>query len=410
VSSAPDERVTTIRLGIVGLGGAAVSMLPSIIAHDGIRIAGAADPSTEGRERFARDFEVATYATAEELCTDSSIDAVYVATPHELHARHTILAVESGKHVLVEKPMALSLGECEAMCAAAAHNDVHIVVGPTHSFDRPILRMREIIRSGELGRVAMVNTWNFGNFLYRPRRPEELDTSKGGGVVFNQLPHQVDIVRLLGGGLVRSVRSMVWALDPARPTEGSHATYLEFVDGAAATLVYSGYDFFDTDEFCSWRGEEGMPKEPDQHGRARRALGELSAPDEERALKASRGYAGAPELRSPSTPASGLGHPHFGVVVASCERGDLRPGGEGVLVYDEHGRREIPVPRGPAFPDKGAVLDQLYDAVVHGTRPLHNGSWGKATMEVCLAILSSARERREVYLSHQAPLEDAPGR
>ena len=67
----------------------------------------------------------------------------------------------------------------------------------------------------------MINSFNYTNFLYRPRRPEELDTAQGGGILFNQVPHQIDIARLLGGGLVRSVRAQTTVLDPARPTEGS---------------------------------------------------------------------------------------------------------------------------------------------------------------------------------------------
>ena len=79
---------------------------------------------------------------------------------------------------------------------------MHLVVGHSHSFDAPILRTRELIASGDFGAVRMINAFNYTDFLYRPRRPEELDTAHGGGAVFNQAAHQVDIVRLLGGGRV----------------------------------------------------------------------------------------------------------------------------------------------------------------------------------------------------------------
>ena len=106
----------------------------------------------------------------------------------------------------------------------------------------------------------MINSFNYTNFLYRPRRPEELDTSKGGGILFNQVPHQIDTARLLAGGLVRSVRAQVSVLDPARPTEGQCAALLQFEGGAAAALVYSGYDHFDSDEWHFGVGERGAPK------------------------------------------------------------------------------------------------------------------------------------------------------
>jgi phthalate 4,5-cis-dihydrodiol dehydrogenase len=75
-------------------------------------------------------------------------------------------------------------------------------------------------------------------------------------------------------------------------------------------------------------------------------------------------------------------------------------------VYDDAGRREVPVPLGRAAPDKGRVVDELYDAIVHDRVPLHNGRWGAATLEVCLALLESSRTRGEVQLSQQVPVGD----
>lgn len=395
-------RRPSLRLGLIGLGRAAVSMLPSIMSHPQILITAAADIQEDARNRFARDFHVPTYGHAEELCADPTVDAVYISTPHQCHAPQAIVAAENHKHVLVEKPMALTLEDCEAIRTAAQRNGVRVVVGHTHSFDRPIRKMREIIASGTLGRLAMINTWNFTSFLFRPRRPEELDTSRGGGIIFNQVPHQIDMVRFLAGGLVSSVRSMVWTLDPTRPTEGSHATYLEFANGSAATIVYSGYDFFDTDEFHFWIGEDGEPKTPNGHGSTRGAL-EGMATDAELKMKLRGGY----QQRPLPTARSEWCHPHFGILVASCEKGDLRVGKNGVLIYDENGMREVPVSPGAAHPDKETVVDELYRAVVDGRRPTHDAAWGEATLEVCLAMLRSAAERREIPLSRQVLMRDA---
>ena len=390
-----------VRVGLIGLGRAAVSLLPSLMAHPAVRVTAVADLRAEARDRFAADFGVTPYAQAEALCADKQVDAVYISTPHQWHAPQTILAAEHGKHVLVEKPMALTIEDCEAMRAAAARAGVHIIVGHTHAFDRPVLKMRELLLSGEMGRLVMINMLNFGAFLYRPRRAEELDSSRGGGIIFNQAPHQIDVARLLAGGLVRTVRSMAWVLDPARPTEGSHCTYLDFADGGVASLVYSGYDFFDTDELHSWIGEEGAPRQPDTHGEARARLKALSAV-EERSLKQRGGYAGMSELAAPEA----WHQPHFGFILASCEHGDMRPSADGLLVYGESGRREMPVGRGLAYPDKGPVVDELYGAVAEDRQPVHDGAWGEATLEVCLAMLRSAHERREITLAHQVPPGD----
>src|SRR5581483_2472534 len=194
-----------LRIGLIGLGRACTSMLPSLAAHPRLKIVAAADPREQARSAFARDFDVPGYADAEELCRDANVEAVYIATPHQFHRPHVEAAAAHGKHAIVEKPMALTIEDCKAMNAAVDRAGIKLVVGHTHSFDPPILEMQRIISSGELGRLRMVNTWDYTNFLYRPRRPEELDTSLGGGILFNQVPHQVDTVRLLGGGMVRSV-------------------------------------------------------------------------------------------------------------------------------------------------------------------------------------------------------------
>src|SRR5258708_3260709 len=101
-----------LRLGVIGLGRAAAQMLPSLTAHGGVRVTAAADPNPAARARFEVDFAGHTYTTGVELCASSDVDAVYVATPHQNHASDVIAAAVNGKHILVEKPMALTVEEC----------------------------------------------------------------------------------------------------------------------------------------------------------------------------------------------------------------------------------------------------------------------------------------------------------
>ena len=194
----------------------------------------------------------------------SYLDAVYIATPTELHAEHAGLAFAAGKHVLTEKPMAIRLEEAQAMIAAAERAGVSLVVGHAHGYDRPIQAMREIITSGRLGRVRMIHTWNFTDWMYRPRRPDELEIALGGGVTFRQGSHQFDIIRLLGGGMVRSVRATAFDWDPNRRSIGAHTVTLQFADGAAATAVYNGYGYFSTTELISDVTEWGFTEPVEQ--------------------------------------------------------------------------------------------------------------------------------------------------
>jgi phthalate 4,5-cis-dihydrodiol dehydrogenase len=388
-----DAPAVPLRLAIAGLGMAGAVMVRAAAAHPGIKLVTAAEPNFDTRNAFARDFNVPAYALLTELCDDPRIEAVYVATPHQFHATSAIALAEAGKHIILEKPMALTLADCDAIIAAVERAEVHLVVGHTHAFDPAVREMRRIVSSGELGPLGMIASWNYTNFLYRPRRPEELDTALGGGILFNQLPHQIDMVRLIGGGRLRSVRAQVTAFHRSRPTEGSAVAFLEFDDGAAASLVYGGYDYFDSDELHFWINERGARKAPDQHGAARREL--AAQKDEEARLRIERYAYGAASGTPPTH------QPHFGLMVVTCARGEMRASADGLFIYDQNGKREVALPPSHAMPGRGEVLDDMIAAVRTGRKPLQDGRWGKANVEVMLALQRSARERREIMLEHQ---------
>ena len=382
----------TLRLGVAGLGRAFTVMLPTFLRDPRVTLVAAADPREEARTRFAADFSARTYETIEKLCADPAVEIVYVATPHQHHAAHTALAARNGKHVLVEKPMALTLEDCATMIDAAKRAEVHLIVGHSHSFDAPILRARELIVSGRYGAVRMISALNYTDYLTRPRRPEELDTTQGGGALFNQAAHQVDIVRLLGGGEVKTVRAATGAWNSARPTEGAYSALLTFESGAFASLIYGGYGHFDSDEFSGWISEMGQAKSPN----ARKLAPHFASPEDEIAFKNARNYGGA-SYQPPAV--QDLAHQHFGTIIASCERADLRPLPNGVVIYQDGTARLDALPL-PTIPRR-EVIDELYDAIVHGKPPLHDGAWAKATLEVCLAMLRSAREGSDIALAHQ---------
>jgi len=402
-----------VRLGVVGLGRGFMSMAPTLLGDPRVRIVGVAEPRESARSRFAADFGVAAHADIAALCADPAVEAVYVASPHQFHRDHVELAAGAGKDVLLEKPIATTLADCEPMLEAVERAGVRMLVGHTHAYDPPVRAARALIRDGRFGALRMINGWAFTDFLYRPRRPEELDTARGGGVIFNQAPHHIDVVRLLGGGLLRSVRAVAGAWDARRPTEGAYTAFLEFESGAVASLVYSGYAHFDSDEIEGWIGEDGASKSPAGYGAARRLLASLGADGDEARLKGDTGY-GGPHAR-PLTPdpgagrgsdAGGVGHQHFGVLVASCERADVRPGGAGLTVYGDAGVEHHPLRDELGRSPRATVVDDLVAAVRQGAAPVHDGPWATATLEACLAILESSRTGREIRLSRQCPPGD----
>jgi phthalate 4,5-cis-dihydrodiol dehydrogenase len=377
-----------LNLGVAGLGRAFALMAPTFAADARVALVAGADPRAEALSRFQNDFGARAYATVEELCADPAVEVVYVATPHQFHAANARLAASRGKHILVEKPMALTLEEARAMVDAARAAGVRLVVGHSHSFDAPIARTRQMIQDGAFGKLRMLSALNYTDFLYRPRRAEELDAAQGGGAVMNQAAHHIDVVRLLSGSPVKTIRALTGAWDSSRPVEGAYAALLGFADGAFATITYSGYAHFDSDELVGWIGEGGQRKDAMGYGQARRALDA-----DESDLKNLRNYGGA-QFTAPAKPEA---HSHFGFLVASCDKADLRPTPEGVWIYqDEKKQLERIAP--PGVPRAG-VIDELYAAVVEGKAPLHDGAWGLATVEVCLAMLRSAREGKEVVLA-----------
>jgi phthalate 4,5-cis-dihydrodiol dehydrogenase len=395
----------TLRLGIAGLGVASTLFLPGVEEFPHARIAAAADPRRSALDAFERRYGGRGYASVEELCTDPTIDVIWVATPNQLHCAHTVMAAERGKHVICTKPMALTVAECEAMCLAAERSGVKLLCGQTYSMSPDIQAMWAIARSGELGRLIAINSWLSTDWLLKPRVAEELDETRGGGVVYRHAPHLIDTVRLIGGGRLRSVRAMVGRFMPERPCAGNFSAYLEFEDGTPATIAYNGYGYFDTSEL-TWGIGNRMYSDAERV-EVRQALqgGGINSEDAKEGMRFGAGARDASSRGSGHQRTAGT-RAHigwFGITVSSFERGDIRQSPDGLYVYSDAGRREVPV-----FGGRGTGLlemKEMYEALTQGKPIVHDGRWGMATLEVGNAIMQSARERREIMLEHQC----APG-
>ena len=392
---------TKLQLGIVGLGRAFTLMLPTLANDPRIQMVAATDPQPLACAQFERDFGVTCDANFEALCANKKVQAIYIATPHQLHADQVEMAAAHGKHVMVEKPMALTLDECTRMIQACERANVVLMVGHSHSFNAPILKAKQLIQSGAFGQIRMMHALNYTDFLYRPRRPEELSTQAGGGVVFSQAAHQLDIVRLIGGGLVKSVMAHTGAWDASRPTEGAYSALLGFENGAFASVSYSGYGHFDSDRWMDGIGELGQIKNWNDHGTARQRLINASSVSEEQ-LKAARNYGAAQWSGSTALPPR-MQHQHFGPLIISCDHADLRPTPQGVWI-DGHFDVKLEALQPPTLP-RVEVMDEFYHAVQHGKPVLHSGEWARATTAVSLAILASAQSGKIQVPSHQVQPE-----
>ena len=149
-----------------------------------------------------RAYGVRPYTDLGDLLKDSGAEAVILCTPHPLHAGPAIRAAEAGVHVLVEKPLAANLADCDAMLAAADKAGVQLGVVSQRRFFEPVRRMREAIDAGKIGRPVLgtfvMLSWRDESYYRSDPWRGRWDT-EGGGVLVNQSPHQLDLLQWFMG-------------------------------------------------------------------------------------------------------------------------------------------------------------------------------------------------------------------
>ena len=375
------------------MGAASRQLLPAVEKYSDIRVTAICDPLASVREAMAANYGARPVAGLDELLASDLVDAVYIATPTDLHAAHVVAAADAGKHVLCEKPMATTLVEATAMIAAAERNEIVFQVGHSHSYDEPYRAMRELIASGRLGRVRQLHNMYYSDWVYRPRRPEELDENRGGGITFRQGAHQFDILRLLGGGRVKSVRAQTFDWDPARSVIGAHSVFLTFEDGTVATAIYNGYGAFMSSEITYGAGEVGYPQ--DVAPGSTRAKMKAATPESEAQAKLTRAATPAAAKLAPN-------QPFFGWTIASCEGGDIRQSATGLYIYTERGREELPLRLDRST--REPVVEEFLDVIAGKREALHDGKWARANLEVCVATIASGKSGGDMALTMQTGL------
>src|SRR5579864_1326223 len=393
-----------LKIGIIGIGVGGAEILPAMESMDTIDLVAGADVVPATLDRFKQRFPSAkTYLSAEQLCGDPDVEAVWVSSPNRFHAEHTILAASHGKHVVVEKPMAVTLADAERMVEAADRNAVKLLAGHTRAFTLPIRAMRRVIESGRYGQLRALNIWSYSDWILRPRTADELDLAQGGGIPYRQGPHQVDTVRLLGGGMLRSVRAQVGQWMPERPIPGFYSAFLEFENGTPAAISHNGYGYFLGAELVPW-GQDRQRYNASERGRIRAELraGSRQETGEKQAMRI--GGSQQRVVFDRMKPKAWVPE-DMGMAIASLDRADVRQSAYGLYIHSDEGKQEVDVEsRSGGAVGRRAELEELYNAIVLGQPVWHDGRWGMATLEVCLAIMQSARERREIMLQHQVPV------
>lgn len=236
-----------LRFGLIGCGTAGVFHARSIEALDGLRLVGVYDFSPESARRFAEAYGVRSFDTLEALLTCDEINAVCICTPSGLHAAQALAAIEKGKHVLIEKPLATTVEDAERIVRAAGQAGVVVDVVAQLRLADSVCRIRKALADGELGQLTLC-TLDMSYY-----RSEEYYTASpwrgtwkmdGGGALMNQGIHGMDLLLYLLGP-VKSVSGLAKTMARPIETEDTAAAVLEFENGvlccvSAATSVYPG--------------------------------------------------------------------------------------------------------------------------------------------------------------------------
>ncbi len=371
-----------LKFGLLGLGNAGNQVLPAFLQSESACLIAAGDPQPLARERFAQTTGLPAVSSLDELLRHN-VDAIWIATPNEFHAENAIAAAKLGCHVICEKPMALTLDQCDQMIATAKAHGTKLMLGHSKLIDPPIRKMREILDSGRLGEVIQLSMQNYNDWLQRPRFANEVDTRQGGGICYRQAPHQIDIARYLVGKPVHSVRALVGRADPHFSTEGHYSALIGFLGGTAATLSYNAYGYFDISEL-TWNIGEGGQKIPPIA--ERKPKPRLTGPVEGN-VKNSAAAARHGRTKDFS--------PFYGLTVVSCERGVLRQSPRGIFIYDEAGCREVLCEQEYSIERD---LAELASAIERERAPFPDGEWGRTTTAICRAILDSSEKGAEIFL------------
>lgn len=255
----------SVRWGLIGCGDISRKRVaPALRDANFSQLVAVSRARSDLAEAFAREFGAQqAYADWHELLRDTGIDAVYLATPVNLHAEQTIAAAETGKHVLCEKPMALAPEDCERMIAACSSNGVKLGIAYYRRFYPAIRRMKEIIASGEVGRPVLIEANAFERFNPAPGadRAWLVDPiQSGGGPMMDFGCHRIEIMLDLLGP-VAATRSVTAKVLFERPVEDTAIAVFSFASGAQGVLKVT-HAARDSQDSLDLFGSEGSIRVP----------------------------------------------------------------------------------------------------------------------------------------------------
>jgi UDP-N-acetyl-2-amino-2-deoxyglucuronate dehydrogenase len=230
-----------VKFAVVGCGNVGSRHLAVIQAQEGATIAGFCDIDPGKLERQGALYEGAkAYSSIDDLLRHSDADVVNVCTPHYLHREHTLQAIRAGRHVLVEKPMALRACDCDEMIDAAGKAGTLLMVVKQNRYNVPVALTREAVDRGRLGRILMAqcnviwNRWDgyYAQSTWLGRKEFE------GGALYTQVSHFIDLLIWLVGEVV-DAGGRIETKNHSVEIEDCGTAWLRFAEGAMGSLLWT---------------------------------------------------------------------------------------------------------------------------------------------------------------------------
>ena len=231
-----------VRYGVLGLGRAGWSIhIRQLRDREDAVVAAVADPVEQRRQEAKDEFDCATYATLEEMLADENVEVVVVATPSITHPSDSIAALEAGKHVVCEKPMATSVEDADAMIAASRKAGRALFIHQNYRFHGITLFLQELIASGKIGEPFHLRFQNSG---FRRRNDWQTLRKNGGGLLNNNTIHFLDTILLVLDSPTVSVMGDLRQIASPGDVEDHVKALLRLESGATADIEISMAEAF----------------------------------------------------------------------------------------------------------------------------------------------------------------------
>jgi phthalate 4,5-cis-dihydrodiol dehydrogenase len=230
-----------IGIGIIGAGYFGEFHAKAILETPGIELIAASRRNKKELNKFSDKFNIIGYTDYRELIKNPDIDAVIIAVPHQDHTVVSMDAAVAGKHILLEKPMATSIEDCDRIIASAKKAGICLMLGHSMQYIQSSTFLKEIVESGEIGEIINGTGTLAKKWMNPNRRDWHRDDPVGGGMLITVGVHYIDLLTWLFKSKVSSVRASISTKFHEYSADDSVMLFMEYESGACATIINTGY-------------------------------------------------------------------------------------------------------------------------------------------------------------------------